>query len=539
MRGTLRMIRTKKLPKQMLRDQYYTGKRNNMLTLLSERGTSKIIGLSIETGISITILGVLGVLARWLTPVLSNQKETSRNRRDTNPSWRYTQYQINALKKDIGTYDLNFCQGNPFTGIQCPEESKCASWDEICDGRQKCALDYRVNCLLQSRLSFGAIDERVCDGDENERWCGWKLQAPQRCGRDYVIKEGHASTRSIRIYSPNWPKRYTDDRFCYWTVQAPEGHRLGVKIKKFKTERNFDFVSIGNGLRYDAEETVIVFKHSGKQKPSQKKFNTKGNQLWISFRSDDWENDKGFYIEVADTLRYDAGVVGRNPFRANKPNKGQVIANNKLSVIGSRIINDVKLCTNNSQWKDYLSVGNGDNPQIRPLLYKHSGRTGPANLTSNENVVWVKFVASLAIARNGFVIKFKDLPYGDCGTEDVTIKTLPRGHTMTISTPDYPANYQNFLNCVYRFQVDEDRRVFVRLLDFASERGYDNFGLGNGFEANEETAVLWDHSDRRLPDTTEYQSDGPVFWVSFRSDMVGTDRGFLLEVYDVPAAAAR
>lgn len=110
---------------------------------------------------------------------------------------------------------------------------------------------------------------------------------------------------------------------------------------------------------------------------------------------------------------------------------------------------------------------------------------------------------------------------------------------MTISTPDYPANYQNFLNCVYRFQVDEDRRVFVRLLDFASERGYDNFGLGNGFEANEETAVLWDHSDRRLPDTIEYQSDGPVFWVSFRSDMVGTDRGFLLEVYDVPAAAAR
>lgn len=184
---------------------------------------------------------------------------------------------------------------------------------------------------------------------------------------------------------------------------------------------------------------------------------------------------------------------------------------------------------------DYLSVGNGDNSQIRPLLFKHSGRTGPGNLTSSGNVVWVKFVSSLAIARSGFVITFEDLPYTDCGVEDVSIKTLPRGATITVATPDYPKDYKNYLNCVYRFQAETDRRILVRLLDFSSELGYDNLGVGNGFDVLQESSLLWDHSGEGLPETAEFLSDGPVAWISFNADMVGTARGFLAEIYDIPA----
>lgn len=500
---------------------------------------------------------VCALLVSWVhSSTAPISKVQRRDKRDNNPSWKYTQFQINALKAELMNFDHTFCRGNPFEGIQCVEENLCASWGEICDGRQKCALDAKLDCLNQTIISFGTIDDRVCDGDENERWCSWKMQAPQRCGKDYVIKAEKARSRSVKIYSPNWPKRYTNDRFCYWTVTGAEGHKLSVRIKKFKTERNFDYLSIGNGDRYDDENSMIVFKHSGLQKPKQKKFNTKSNKVWISFRSDDWENERGFYIEVSDTLRYDAGVVGKNPFKNNKRNKdcgGEISleANEEYQLTSPGYPNtyiDNQECFwiigmppgrrmelqfdlfDLEEPLDYLSLGNGNDSRVKPLLYKHSGRAPPANIISEGHLLWVKFVTSLAIARNGFNIKIKDVPYSDCGDEQVNIKTLAPGSSISVSTPNYPLEYDNNLNCVYRFQTNEGHRLRFRIVDFSSELGYDKLSFGNGFDVNERTAVVWSHSGSNKPSQSEFVSEGQSVWVSFISDIVGTSTGLLADV---------
>lgn len=125
--------------------------------------------------------------------------------------------------------------------------------------------------------------------------------------------------------------------------------------------------------------------------------------------------------------------------------------------------------------------------------------------------------------------------FSDCGDEQVNIKTIAPGFSISVSTPNYPLEYDNNLNCVYRFQTTQDHRLRFRILDFTSERGYDVLSFGNGFDVNERTSVVWSHSGSNKPSESEFVSDGQSVWVSFISDVVGTDIGLLADVQAIEA----
>lgn len=61
----------------------------------------------------------------------------------------------------------------------------------------------------------------------------------------------------------------------------------------------FDFL----GEKEDEEDPTkyLIFKHSGPELPDPTSFKIKGDTMWISFRSDDWDNYSGFEVHVADT----------------------------------------------------------------------------------------------------------------------------------------------------------------------------------------------------------------------------------------------
>ena len=130
----------------------------------------------------------------------------------------------------------------------------------------------------------------------------------QGCGEDFVIHREKKRKR-FRIRSPDYPNNYLNDRYCFWTVRAEPGRTLSVHFMRFATEANYDYLSIGQGTRRDDDRSVLLYKHSGIAIPADFKTNRrmpKANELWITFRSDDWDNDKGFVIEVTDNTLYGA-----------------------------------------------------------------------------------------------------------------------------------------------------------------------------------------------------------------------------------------
>ncbi len=76
------------------------------------------------------------------------------------------------------------------------------------------------------------------------------------------------------------------------------------RFKRFKTEENYDYISVGHGSIRDDPQSTVVFKHSGTRRPAQNEFNSRGNSIWITFRADDWDGKEGFLIKVQDTQNY-------------------------------------------------------------------------------------------------------------------------------------------------------------------------------------------------------------------------------------------
>ena len=75
-------------------------------------------------------------------------------------------------------------------------------------------------------------------------------------------------------------------------------------FKRFDTEENYDFVSVGHGLSRDNRSSTVIFKHSGRKLPEQKKFNSIDNSIWVTFTADDWDTRPGFTIRVQDTEEF-------------------------------------------------------------------------------------------------------------------------------------------------------------------------------------------------------------------------------------------
>ncbi|XP_033639659.1 bone morphogenetic protein 1-like [Asterias rubens] len=484
------------------------------------------------------------------------QAHRDRHRRDVDrepKSWRYTRHAIDVLKADLNNNDLYFCRGDPFRGVQCPEEPFCSAWDQICDGEQLCALETREQCLNRSISSYGRLDSRLCDGDENPKWCHWKYQAPVRCGEDIYLSP---KKKKYRVQSPRYPDNYPNDYFCFWTVAVPDGHKIAVNFMRFDTEPNYDLLSLGTGYNRESSRTIIIFKHSGKRGPQPSQFDVNSNVVWITFKSDDWESSKGFVIEFTDREKKEFGVLGVNPFnsppnrdcggkilmpaegetRLNSPGFPEYYGNHMECEWVVSIAEGLRIRIHFERFdveeeEDHLSVGNGVSSRRAPILYKYSSRTKPSDIISRGSDIWFKFVSSVAVSRRGFEIVLTEQPTNDCGG----IFTVPTTGKLSIASPDYPNEYPTLTDCLWQFRSASERRIHIGFTEFHTEYGYDRVQIGNGFEPNVNmTNLVLQHSGDNMlgiEGMLAFQSSGPVAWLSFKTDEYNQRKGFRFNVY--------
>lgn len=486
------------------------------------------------------------------------QTRAKRARGDT-PSRKQTEYEIGILRGYLNNADLYFCRGDPYDGIQCPEEPRCSTWEGVCDGKQVCAIKQREACLNRTRESYGFTDERLCNGDENTKWCYWKNLAPQRCGED-IFLDPTKKRRFANIRSPGYPQRYPSDLFCFWTVSVPRGRKLSVRIRRFESEANYDYMSIGHGTVRDDPRDTVIFKHSGDKLPAQREFNSKGSSIWITFRADDWDSKSGFAIRVQDTQEYDAGVVGQNPFNA-EPNRdcGSTMfleSGDSLTLTSPKYPNfydnyiecEWIVSTNRGRLlkitfpdfdtedgEDFLSVGNGISTRRAPIMYKYSGGEAPKKILARGSDVWFKFTSSLAIARKGFKAIITERPISECGGNYI----VPSDGSLHVTSPYYPGSYPSNAHCTWSFRLQtQERGMYFIFKSFQSEPIYDRMSVGTGMtpEVNQTNAIIYKHSGFGLPEWSEFLLREQTAWITLDTDDMSDYRGFSLEIWDESVA---
>ena len=63
------------------------------------------------------------------------------------------------------------------------------------------------------------------------------------------MTRGNPST----INSPGWPDAHYPDRAqCVWIVVAEVGFRIVLTFLEFQLDEGYDFIRVGNGIKFDA-----------------------------------------------------------------------------------------------------------------------------------------------------------------------------------------------------------------------------------------------------------------------------------------------
>ncbi|XP_038053417.1 uncharacterized protein LOC119725894 isoform X2 [Patiria miniata] len=102
---------------------------------------------------------------------------------------------------------------------------------------------------------------------------------------------------------------------------------------------------------------------------------------------------------------------------------------------------------------------------------------GLASVASRDKHLWIKFTSGLSPSTySGFSIRIEAQETDICGKRKMHLgENIP--HTLT--SPNYPNDYPNDVNCVWEFQASREfSAIVVTILDFQTESKYDKVRIG-------------------------------------------------------------
>ncbi|XP_070547897.1 tolloid-like protein 1 [Ptychodera flava] len=124
----------------------------------------------------------------------------------------------------------------------------------------------------------------------------------------------------------------------------------------------------------------------------------------------------------------------------------------------------------------------------------------------------------------------------DCGASTIIETTVQRetpncfrpinlsaGDTMSLTTPNFPKNYESYLNCLWTISAPDNVIIRVAFLSFQTETLYDVVSAGSGLGPETGRREISRHSGDELPRSF---SGSPNVWISFTSDGSIEDVGF-------------
>ena len=105
------------------------------------------------------------------------------------------------------------------------------------------------------------------------------------------------------ITSPFYPDFYPNNQECTWLVSAPEHQAISFGFKSFDLIQPGDYVEVRDGIT----EHAVVLKNSTSKPKLFHWWTSRGQYLWVKFKSDQQIVGKGFemnftFVEEADQV---------------------------------------------------------------------------------------------------------------------------------------------------------------------------------------------------------------------------------------------
>ena len=335
------------------------------------------------------------------------------------------------------------------------------------------------------------------------------------------------------IESPNFPLPYPHNRNCSWVIAAPKGNKINVTFSNFELETHsrsgnctFDHLTVAEFSSKEINDRATVLgSYCGANVPSRLSSST--DRLLINFVSDHTVAHNGFRLEwvvegCGGRLTKPSGYF----FTPNWPN-AYPDGVECIWVIEAELGSKVELTITEYQMEghsdcqyDYLKIYGGPD-ETSPLLTKLcDSHTVNSVLTSLGNKMLVKFGSDSSRSSKGFNAKYKSIP-GGCGG-------LMKLKSGSITSPNYPNNYDPHDDCGWLLEVDNNHAVKLTFEDFDVEPhsncSYDHVSIydGNSIDA----PLLLVHCGQNLPEPNSISSTGNQMFVRLKADGSVSSKGF-------------
>nr|XP_042896535.1 cubilin [Parasteatoda tepidariorum] len=299
------------------------------------------------------------------------------------------------------------------------------------------------------------------------------------CGGAFSSLQGTFGT-------PGYPNNYDMTMECIWTIQASAGNKVHLSFEVFSIEDsdycNNDYVEIHEN---DAAGPLIG-KYCGHRIPSNV---TAARKLWIKFRSDDIGTDSGFLANYelihGIQLSGNEGIIESPGYpdkimttRGNEYDwtifvDSGLFVSLRFLAIGIVRITETNACSSKIKIFDGFD-------DTAPLLGEYCGYQIPEPLVSTSNTMSIKYSPAYdgsgffrlqwtAVLDRGIVIDLPNVPAENLCWEELEIDASDQTPVRTISSPNYPENYPDEINCTYIIRAQHFEHVELNISELVLE----------------------------------------------------------------------
>ncbi|XP_043916230.1 cubilin-like [Protopterus annectens] len=411
-----------------------------------------------------------------------------------------------------------------FTHMDLESHGTC-SWDyiEVRDG------DTETDPLIGKYC--GSVIPEPITSNSNRLWIKFKSDASVTKGgfrAIYQVACGGVYSGEGEIRSPYYPNAYPHGKECQWVITQPEGKVVTLNFLAFDIENSgtcaFDFVEVRDGATVDSP---LIGKYCGTAFPPPAQSTQK--QMFIRFKTDASVTNFGFRAQYGmenaacgESLTEPQGSFSSPGHPTSYPHGTNCTWH--ISVQPGFVIrltfNSFNLEFHTNCNFDYVEVYDNGTATTGSLLGRYCGRSIPPSLTSTDNMMTVLFVSDASIATEGFSASYISINASTvCGAEYLE----PTG---VLTSPNYPNNYPNNRDCVYRIVVESNKQIRLNFTDFRLESGtncqFDFVEIRDG--GYETSPLIGKYCGTTSPPSILSHSNR--IWIRFRSDSVINYPGF-------------
>ncbi|NP_001072.2 cubilin precursor [Homo sapiens] len=342
----------------------------------------------------------------------------------------------------------------------------------------------------------------------------------------YQVACGDELTGEGVIRSPFFPNVYPGERTCRWTIHQPQSQVILLNFTVFEIGSSAhcetDYVEIGSSSILGSPENK---KYCGTDIPSF--ITSVYNFLYVTFVKSSSTENHGFMAKFSaedlacgEILTESTGTI-QSPGHPNVYPHGinctwhiLVQPNHLIHLMFETFHLEFHYnCTN-----DYLEVYDTDS---ETSLGRYCGKSIPPSLTSSGNSLMLVFVTDSDLAYEGFLINYEAISAATACLQDYT------DDLGTFTSPNFPNNYPNNWECIYRITVRTGQLIAVHFTNFSLEEAIGNYYTDfleirdGGYEKSPLLGIFYGSN---LPPTIISHSN--KLWLKFKSDQIDTRSGF-------------